>query len=138
MTESPATLDLAVIGNCSIASLIDPRGRHVFTCLPRLDGDPVFCSLLDGEDRGYFDVELAGCTRSSQRYLRNTAVVETRLEAADGAAVRIVDFCPRFRQFDRNFRPMMLVRTVEVAAGRPRVRVRLRPRQRYGESDFAV
>ena len=138
MNDPAASLDLAVIGNCSIASLIDRRGRHVFTCLPRLDGDPVFCNLLDGADQGYFDVELTGYARSTQRYLRNTAVVETRIEAADGAAVRIVDFCPRFRQFDRNFRPMMLVRTIEVAAGRPRVRVRLRPRQRYGEGGFAV
>ncbi|MBV6418229.1 MAG: Trehalase [Steroidobacteraceae bacterium] len=138
MTDQPASLDLAVIGNCSIASLIDQRGRHVFTCLPRLDGDPVFCSLLDGGDRGFYEVELEGCATSSQRYLRNTAVVETRLEAADGSAVRIVDFCPRFRQFDRNFRPTMLVRIVEVAAGRPRVRVRLRPRLKYGAADFTV
>ena len=139
MSDRPASLDLAVIGNCSIASLIDLRGRHVFTCLPRLDGDPVFCRLLDdGKDRGYFDVELTGCVRSSQQYLRNTAIVETRLEAADGAAVRILDFCPRFRQFDRMFHPMMIVRIVEVAAGRPRVRVRMRPRQRYGEAEYAV
>ena len=139
MSDRPASLDLAVIGNCSIASLIDLRGRHVFTCLPRLDGDPVFCRLLDdGKDRGYFDVDLAGCIRSSQQYLRNTAIAETRLEAADGAAVRILDFCPRFRQFDRMFHPMMIVRIVEVAAGRPRVRVRMRPRQRYGEAEYAV
>lgn len=132
------SLDLAVIGNCSIASLIDLRARHVFTCLPRLDGDPVFCSLLGGGDTGYFDVELAGYARSTQQYLRNTAIIETRLEALDGAAVRIVDFCPRFRQFDRMFRPTMIVRTVEVASGRPRIRVRLRPRSRYGEGQFAV
>jgi len=139
VSDRSASLDLAVIGNCSIASLIDLRGRHVFTCLPRLDGDPVFCRLLDdGKDRGYFDVELTGCVRSSQQYLRNTAIVETRLEAADGAAVRILDFCPRFRQFDRMFHPMMIVRIVEVAAGRPRVRVRMRPRQRYGEAEYAV
>lgn len=131
-------LELAVIGNCSIASLIDLRGRHVFTCLPRLDGDPVFCRLLDREDSGFFDVELAGAITSSQQYLRNTAVVETRLEAADGAAVRILDFCPRFRQFDRMFRPTMLVRIVEVAAGRPRIRVRLRPKLRYGEGAYTV
>ena len=39
-------LQLAAIGNCQIASLIDDRARMVWTCLPRLDGDPVFCSLL--------------------------------------------------------------------------------------------
>jgi len=138
MSASAASLDLAVIGNCSIASLIDLRGRHVFSCVPRLDGDPVFCNLLGCEGSGFYDVELAGCARSSQQYLRNTAIVETRLEAADGAAIRIIDFCPRMRQFERMFRPTMLVRIVEVAAGRPRIRVRLRPRLHYGTADYQV
>jgi GH15 family glucan-1,4-alpha-glucosidase len=138
MSETDPSLDLAVIGNCSIASLIDRLGRHVFTCLPRLDGDPVFCRLLGGEAAGEYSLELAGCVRSTQQYLRNTAIVETRLEAADGAAVRILDFCPRFRQFERNFRPTMIVRIVERLAGRPRVRVCLRPRLHYGAGGYTV
>jgi len=138
MSDTDPSLDLAVIGNCSIASLIDRLGRHVFTCLPRLDGDPVFCRLLGGEAAGEFSVELAGCVRSSQQYLRNTAIVETRLEAEDGAAVRILDFCPRFRQYERNFRPTMIVRIVERLAGRPRVRVCLRPRVHYGAGGYTV
>ena len=45
------TLDLAVIGNCSCSALIDRQGRFVWSCLPRFDGDPVFCALLnDGND----------------------------------------------------------------------------------------
>ena len=44
-----ASLDLAVIGNCSWAGLIDDRARVVFACLPRFDSDPVFSALLDGE-----------------------------------------------------------------------------------------
>ena len=43
-----STLDLAVIGNCNIAALVDQRANLVWMCFPRLDGDPVFCSLLDG------------------------------------------------------------------------------------------
>ena len=41
------TLDLAVIGNCSWAGLIDAEARLVWACLPRFDADPVFCALLD-------------------------------------------------------------------------------------------
>jgi GH15 family glucan-1,4-alpha-glucosidase len=130
------SLDLAVIGNGQIASLIDARGAHVFTCLPRLDGDPVFCSLLGPraphEDHGRFEVCLEGFVTGERRYVRNTPIVETLLHGGDGAAVRLVDFCPRFRQFDRIFRPAMLVRIVEPLAGQPRIRVALRPMADYG------
>jgi len=134
----PANLDLGLIGNCQVSTLIDERGRYVWSCLPRLDGDPVFCSLLRNDsatdETGFFAVELEGYTESSQQYLRNTAILETILTAADGSAIRIVDFCPRFRQFGRNYRPVMTVRTMEALAGHAVIRVRLRPTADYGAS----
>lgn len=138
-----ASLDLAAIGNCNIASLIDTHGAHVWTCLPRLDGDPVFCSLLrpaadTHASAGSFVVELEGFVSSSQQYVRNTAIVETVLTAEDGSSIRITDFCPRFRMFDRMFRPMMIVRIVEPVAGHPRVRVRVRPLAENGAARFTV
>lgn len=137
------SLDLAVIGNCNVASLIDRRGSHVWTCLPRLDADPVFCSLLSPasvttRDCGSFSVELENFAKSEQRYLRNTAIVETILTANDGSAVRIIDFCPRFRNYDRMFRPMMLVRIVEPLHGHPRIRVRVHPLSSEGTSAYRV
>ena len=53
------SLDLAVIGNGNIAALIDRSGALVWMCWPRLDGDPVFCALIDGEmpADGYFSIE---------------------------------------------------------------------------------
>jgi len=132
-----ANLNLGMIGNGQISSLLDERGRHVWTCFPRFDGDPVFCGLLrqepPAEAQGIFAVELEGCERASQRYLRNTAVLETRLFSADGAEVRVVDFCPRFQLFGRNFHPPMLIRIVEPAAGQPVIRIRLRLQTSYGE-----
>jgi GH15 family glucan-1,4-alpha-glucosidase len=130
-------LSLGAIGNCQVASLIDERGRHVWTCLPRFDGDPVFCALLrddpPGEERGLFTIELDDYSQSTQRYLRNTAILETVLENARGARIRILDFCPRFRLFERNFHPAMLIRTVEPLAGEPVIRVRMRPLTGYGD-----
>ena len=54
------------------------------------------------------------------------------LTASDGTQIRILDFCPRFRQFDRNFRPVMFLRTVERISGHAVIRVRLRPQADYG------
>jgi GH15 family glucan-1,4-alpha-glucosidase len=130
-------LNLGVIGNCQIGSLIDEYGKHVWTCLPRFDGDPMFCALLrdDPEEarQGFFLIELEGCVQTSQRYLRNTAILETELATAEGARLRILDFSPRFRLFGRNFHPAMLIRIVEPIAGQPVIRVRLRPLTAFGE-----
>ncbi len=128
-----STLDLGVIGNCSIASLIDRNGRHVWHGLGRLDGDPVFNALLGGNDpqSGFMDAVFDGMKESRQRYIPNTAILETTIECAGGTA-RILDFAPRFRRFGRMFRPPMLMRRFEPVAGRPRVTLRLRPTFDYG------
>jgi GH15 family glucan-1,4-alpha-glucosidase len=138
-----SSLELGVIGNCQIASLIDRNGRHVWTCWPRLDGDPIFCSLINGATRdesavGFYDVVLDGCTRSEQAYLRNTAMLRTTLYDDRGGAVRLDDFAPRFGQYGRMFRPTMLVRRITPISGRPIVRIRLRPASDYGASRPAI
>jgi GH15 family glucan-1,4-alpha-glucosidase len=55
-----STLELGVIGNCAIASLIDRRARHVWHGFGRLDGDPVFNALLGGNDpvSGFMEAEV--------------------------------------------------------------------------------
>ena len=47
-----SSLDLAVIGNCSVSALIDERARIVWSCFPRFDGDPVFCALMNDHQDG--------------------------------------------------------------------------------------
>jgi hypothetical protein len=42
--------DLAVIGNGRIAALVNTDGQLVWWCFPRLDGDPVFCRLVAGDE----------------------------------------------------------------------------------------
>jgi GH15 family glucan-1,4-alpha-glucosidase len=121
-------LDLALIGNCTIGALVDARANITWSCFPRFDGEPVFCSLLrENEDYGFFAVELADCERTEQHYLENTAILATQLYDRHGGAIEITDFAPRFGQFGRRFRPMMLVRQVKRLAGSPRITLRLRP-----------
>ncbi len=129
-----ASLDLAAIGNCTVASLITPTGRHVWHCFPRLDGDPVFNALLAGEapEAGFFDVVMLNFTASEQRYLPNTAIVETILRDKAGQSLRMLDFAPRYRRFGRMFRPPMIVRRIEPIAGRPLISLRVRPTFGYG------
>ena len=137
MSAAPASLELGVIGNCEVAALIDEHARIVWGCFPALDGDPVFCSLIDGgqggrAESGVFAVELRDAGHSVQHYVRNTAILETVLHDTHGGAVRIRDFCPRHRLRGRTFRPMNLVRIVEPLQGRPRARIVLRPRCNHG------
>jgi len=135
----PQPLDLAAIGNGTIAALVDPNGRVPWMCWPRLDGDPAFCALLNGNDpaRGFLDVELLHAARGDQRYRRNTAIVETERWDTQGQGVRITDTIPRMPRFGRIFRPPMLVRRIEPIAGRPRIRIRMRPCFNWG-SDCPV
>ncbi|HTY66408.1 MAG TPA: glycoside hydrolase family 15 protein [Alphaproteobacteria bacterium] len=133
-----ASLNLAVIGNAILGALVDPDGKIVWCCFPRLDGDPVFCGLLSTEDEGIFDVDLVDRVKSEQSYIVNTAVVVTTLSDRMGGVVRITDFVPRFQHYERTFRPTLLVRRVEPIAGTPRVRVRIRPRFNYGATKPAV
>ncbi|MDH3475471.1 MAG: glycoside hydrolase family 15 protein, partial [Rhodospirillales bacterium] len=130
-----STLDLAVIGNCSFGALIDERARIVWSCLPRFDGDPVFCALLNDHadgDKGFYDVELFDFERSEQHYRPNSAVLVTRLYDAVGGVVEVTDLAPRFKHFSRIFRPTALLRHLRPLAGTPRIRIRLRPSYGYG------
>jgi len=130
-------VNYGVIGNCQVAALIDEQARFVWACLPRPDGDPVFSSLLQKEGgespTGVFAVDMIDLTRTEQTYLRNSAIIETKLYDSHGGIARIVDFAPRFRSRGRVFRPMMFVRSVEPLAGRPTLRLRLRPTAGFGE-----
>jgi len=128
----PASLDLALIGNCAIGALVDADARIVWCCLPRFDGDPVFHALLDSPagcgDEGSYGVEIEHHVRSEQAYDEGTAILRTRLFAASGDAVEVCDFAPRFFSRGRAFRPAMLVRRVRPLRGHPRIRIALQPR----------
>jgi len=136
-TTHKSTLDLAIIGNCSNAALIDKQGCIVWACLPHIDGDPVFSALVNDfkgaeEDWGFWDFDLVDLDKSEQFYIENTAVLVTRLYDTHGNAVQITDCAPRYARYGRFFRDPMICRIVEPLRGKPRIKMRLRPRFDWG------
>ena len=134
LAKPASSLELWPIGNCQVSALIDERAGFVWGCVPRVDGDPVFCALLNGDnqDRGVWRFELEGQVSATCDYIRNTAMLLTRLEAQDGSAVEITDFCPRYERLGRMYRSVSYIRIVRPVAGTPRLRVVLSPMRDYG------
>lgn len=104
----------------------------------------MFSALLSDEDPGAPDaggvwaIEVEGAVEHRQAYLRNTPILRTEIVNADGAAVEIIDFSPRYRHLGRQYRPLAFVRIVRPLKGAPRIRVRLKPMTNYGERPCTV
>jgi GH15 family glucan-1,4-alpha-glucosidase len=133
-------LDLWPIGNCQVSALADGAAGLVWACQPRVDGDPMFCSLLDpkGESevpRGEWRIGVENQVSAEPRYLKNTPILVTRLTDADGAVAEVFDFCPRFERSGRMYRPVAFIRIVRPLIGTPRVRVSLNPAADWGGRD---
>lgn len=128
-----SNLDLALIGNCSYGALVDKHACVKWCCLPRLDGDPIFCSLLRrANDIGFFEISVENFSHSKQYYIKNTAVLRTEIYNKNGEGIEVTDFAPRFMMYGRAYRPIMMIRMVRLISGHPRIRVRIRPTFGYG------
>jgi GH15 family glucan-1,4-alpha-glucosidase len=118
-----------LVGNCQVSALISASGSLDWMCLPRPDSPPVFGRLLD-PDGGHFAITATAephDVTSSQQYLPNTNILVTTVSLRNGDSFRITDFCPRFEQYGRIYRPSALFRIVEAVSGTPSIRVSCQP-----------
>ena len=141
-SRNAASLDLALIGNCSIGALVDRGGSIVWCCMPRFDSPPVFDALLQSANglprEGAMTVDLEGLVRTEQHYVAGTAIVRTELWDERGQGVEVIDFAPRFLNRDRVFRPAQIVRRIRPIAGHPRIRVGVNPHGDWGATPPVV
>jgi GH15 family glucan-1,4-alpha-glucosidase len=125
--------NLGVVGNCTYLAYIDLRADVRWMCMPRFDSSFLFGSLLDEEKGGHFCIRPTGEDyRVRQHYITNTNVLCTEFTCRDGRFV-VKDFAPRIRMYERQFRPLMLVRKVELIEGEPAITVGCQPRGDYGK-----
>lgn len=122
-----------IIGNCAFIALVDTHANVGFMCWPRFDSSFIFGSLLDQDKGGRFSISpVSERYTSTQAYIPNTNILETTFHCEDGK-YKVVDFAPRFFQYQRAYKPLMLFRKVVPLEGRPRIRVSCRPVGDYGE-----
>ncbi len=124
--------EMGVIGNCSFIGYIDLDADVKWLCMPRFDSSFLFGSLLDEEKGGHFFIKPStpGYT-SKQYYIPNTNVLVTEFDANDGR-FRVYDFAPRMTEHDRGFKPVMMMRKIELLQGDPSIVVVCDPRGDYG------
>src|SRR3989339_95501 len=125
------TYQTGIIGNCAFIAHINRNTNIDWLCWPRFDSSFVFGGFLDKDKGGEFSILPSVSYESHQYYLENTNVLCTEITSSEGV-YRITDFAPRFHQFDRFFKPLMLIRKVELVSGTPRIRVKCKPVYDYG------
>ncbi len=122
--------DYGLIGNARTAALVHRDGSIDWLCLPRFDSPACFAALLGTAENGRWIIAPAEPpVRMSRRYLPETAILETRFEAA-GGAVTVTDFMPRppdEHQID-------LVRLVRGETGSVKMRTEIVFRFDYGRT----
>jgi GH15 family glucan-1,4-alpha-glucosidase len=102
-------------------------------CWPRFDDSFIFGSLLDDEKGGSFSLlPPSESFESKQYYVENTNILCTEISYSEGT-YRVTDFAPRFYQYERYYKPLMLVRKIERISGNPQVRATCKPMAAYGE-----
>lgn len=126
--------NMGVIGNCAYMAYVGLDSDIKWMCWPRFDSSSVFGGLLDEQRGGHFSIlPCEGVYTSKQYYITNTNVLCTEFDCPDGK-YRVMDFAPRFYQYERNFKPLMLVRIIEPLEGHPRVTMRCNPVGDYGKT----
>lgn len=118
--------DFGLIGNCQISALVDKNASIRWLCLPRLDSTPIFGSLLDSNG-GHFSTAPTDFINSSQKYLANTNILVTDFDCGDDGAISVTDFCPRFEQHGRMYRPAAIFRVIKPERGFPKIRTSCMP-----------
>lgn len=122
-----------IIGNCGFIAHVNENTDISWLCFPRFDSSFVFGSLLDKDNGGEFSILPEEDYISKQSYVENTNVLKTEITSKSGK-YRITDFAPRFRQYERYYKPLMLIRKIELLEGNPRIKIKCNPVCEYGKS----
>ena len=127
------TYNTGVVGNCAFIAHVEKNTNINWMCWPRFDDSFVFGSLLDEDKGGSFSLlPPTEKYQSNQYYIENTNILCTEISYSEGA-YRITDFDPRFYQYERYYKPLMLVRKIERLSGNPQIKATCKPVAEYGE-----
>jgi GH15 family glucan-1,4-alpha-glucosidase len=132
------TYQTGIIGNCAFIAHVHKNTNIEWLCWPRFDSTFIFGGLLDKNKGGEFSILPDGDFTSHQYYLENTNILITEISCADGTSYKVTDYAPRFREHDRYYKPLMLIRQIDPIEGSPRIRVKCEPVSDYGKTKLTV
>ena len=134
-------LDYGIIGNCLTCALIRKTGSVDWMCFPDFASPSVFGKLLDAKQGGSLDIRASGFS-TTQRYLEDTAILETTFESKDGKESFVVyDFFPRYKKLTKKdskqlVKTNQLVRIIKPLKGKPTIKVHFDPKPNYALEVF--
>ncbi|MES2268404.1 MAG: glycoside hydrolase family 15 protein [Bacteroidota bacterium] len=129
------TYSTGIIGNCAFLAHVNTNTNIEWMCWPRFDSQFIFGGLLDDKKGGEFSIKPIGEFTSNQYYLENTNVLRTEITCANGK-YRVTDYAPRFLKNGRYYKPLILIRKIEVLEGNPRISVKCEPVCDYGKKEW--
>lgn len=130
-TQSKHLERYGLIGNMVSAALVADDGSIDWLCAPRFDSPACFAALLGTRENGLWRISPAAKNwTSSQRYIPDTAVLETHFETASGAAI-LTDFMPIDESGEER---VDVVRIVRCVRGEISMEMELLIRFNYGQS----
>lgn len=118
--------NLSAIGDLRTIAIVDPRGRIVWLCLPRLDSPALFASLLGTNAHGHFSIEPLNAEGTpEQQHTEGSLVLRTKWRD-----LTITDYfdCSAGRAYQRSGR-CDLIRVIE---GTGRAKITFAPRYDFG------
>ncbi|HVS91636.1 MAG TPA: glycoside hydrolase family 15 protein [Mucilaginibacter sp.] len=132
------TYQTGIIGNCAYLAHINKNTNVDWLCWPKFDSTFIFGGLLDKNKGGEFSILPEGEFTSRQYYQENTNILVTEITLSTGGKYRVTDFAPRFYNYQRYYKPLMLIRKIEALENSPRIRVKCEPVSEYGATRLDV
>lgn len=126
--------DYSLIGDLLTCALISNKGSIDWYCLPHINSPSMFAGILDKEKGGHFKINPTGKFSSSQTYLNNTNILETKFQTVNGSLI-ITDFMPVkhvSKPYENTF--PTLIRKVTCTRGQIELDIEFKPRFDYARA----
>ncbi|MCR4311133.1 MAG: DUF5911 domain-containing protein, partial [Candidatus Taylorbacteria bacterium] len=122
-----------IIGNLETAALIGTNGSIDWMCLPHLESKSSFAKILDSNRGGSFVIQPRCDSKSTQRYIKNTNVLETHFQCEHGEAT-LTDFMPPFKKRTKWHKHQTLFRRITGVKGTVSFHLLFEPRFDYART----
>ena len=126
-----------IVGNLETCALISDTGAVDWCCVPHLESQSIFSSLIDDNGGGHFAISPTEEFESIQRYRDRTNVLETTF-TTDSGEVTVTDFMPVHEDTQTPVSVQALYRRVTGDFGLVSLDVSFEPRFNYARAETVV